>query len=236
MANERLTPEMQLTMLLSQFQDLKIIRDILIPIDDGMTMHIDFLILTRAGIFVCEMKTFYGTIVGEGMKKYWKHYTGDNEIDYFSPVLQNLYHLKYLRDFLSPLPFEIYYHSIVIMCRYTGARLEIKPPYPSRTHIVTSVPSLQKTMQEVAEQQKCLLSDGELDYIFEYIGQNQIRGEDARLKHEKESFQYKNNARMALLHQICPECHAKLQAYSMTEGNFWVCSNYPKCTYRHAMG
>ena len=67
--NEQLTPEMQLTMLLSQYQDLKIIRDILIPAD-GKTMHIDFLILTRAAMFVCEMKTFRGTIMGEGMKKY----------------------------------------------------------------------------------------------------------------------------------------------------------------------
>lgn len=235
MAIEQLTPEMQLTSLLAQFQDLKIIRDILIPGEHGTTMHIDFLILTRAGIFVCEMKTFFGTIQGEGMKKYWKHYTGDDEIDYFSPVLQNLYHLKYLRDFLSPLPFEIYYHSIVVMYRYTGARLEVTPPYPPRTHIVTSVQSLQKVMQDVAEQQERLLSDGELEYIFDFIGQNQIRGENARLEHEHQSFQYKNNARMALLHQICPECHAKLQAYSTPEGNFWICSNYPKCAYRHAM-
>ena len=54
MANEQLTPEMQLTMLLAQYQDLKIIRDILIPSEEGKTMHIDFLILTRAGIFVCH--------------------------------------------------------------------------------------------------------------------------------------------------------------------------------------
>ena len=235
MANEQLTPEMQLTMHLAQFEDLKIIRDILIPAEDGKTMHIDFLILTRAGIFVCEMKTFHGTIQGEGMKKYWKNFSGDREVDYYSPVLQNLYHLKYLRDFLAPLPFEIYYHSIVIMYRYAGARLEIKPPYPPRTNIVTSLQSLQKVMQDVAEQQKKYLSDGELDYIFDFIGQNQIRGDIARIEHEQNSIQYKNSARMALLHQICPECRAKLKAYSTPQGNYWVCSNYPKCEYRHKM-
>ena len=164
--NEQLTPEMQLTMLLSQYQDLKVIRDILIPAGDK-TMHIDFVILTRAAMFVCEMKTFRGTIQGEGMKKYWKHYSADREIDYFSPVLQNMFHMKYLKEFLAPLPFEIYYHSIIIMYRYAGARLQIEPPYPPRTSIVTSLQSLQKVMQEVAEQRTKLLSQGEIEYIFD---------------------------------------------------------------------
>ena len=79
------------------------------------------------------------------------------------------------------------------------------------------------------------LTDGEIDYIFDFIGQNQIRGNIARVEHEQQSIQYKNSARMALLHQICPECHAKLKAYSTPQGNFWVCSNYPKCAYRHKM-
>ncbi len=233
MAIENLTPELQLTMLLAQFRDMKVLRDILIPAEQGKTMHIDFLIMTRAAIFVCEMKTFHGTILGNGMSKYWKHYVGDSEIDYFSPVLQNLYHMKYLRDFLAPLPYQINYHSIVIMYRYTGARLDIDPPYPPHTNIVTSVPSLQKVLQTVAEQQDRLLTEGELEYIFDYIGQNQIRGDLARIEHEQQSFQYKNSARVALSHRICPECHSKLQAQFLPQGDYWVCSAYPKCTYRH---
>ena len=232
--NTNITPEMQLTMRLSQYKDLKVIRDILIPAEDK-TMHIDFLILTRAGIFVCEMKTFYGIIRGEGMKKYWKHYTSDREIDYFSPVLQNMYHLKYLMEFLSPLPYDIYCHSVIIMYRYAGASLQIQPPYPPRTSIVTSLPSLQKVMQEVSEKQEHLLSEGELEYIFDFIGKNQIHGNIARIEHEQNAASYKNNARIALLHQICPECHAKLQPCSTPQGNYWVCEKYPKCTYKHKM-
>lgn len=232
--NEQLTPEMQLTMLLSQYQDLKIIRDILIPAD-GKTMHIDFLILTRAAMFVCEMKTFRGTIMGEGMKRYWKHYSGDREIDYFSPVLQNMFHLKYLKDFLAPLPFDIYYYSIIVMYRYAGARLQIEPPYPSRTSIVTSFQSLRKVVQEVDEKQTKRLSWGEIEYIFDYIGQNQIRGNIARIEHEQNAVNYKNIAKMALLHQICPECRAKLKPCATPQGNYWVCSNYPQCAYKHKM-
>ena len=49
------TPEMQLTSMLAQYDDLKIMRDLLIPADNR-TMHIDFLILTHHCIFICEMK------------------------------------------------------------------------------------------------------------------------------------------------------------------------------------
>ena len=40
---------------------------------------------------------------------------------------------------------------------------------------------------------------------------------------------------MALLHQICPECRAKLKPWATPQGNYWVCSNYPKCSYKHKM-
>ena len=76
---------------------------------------------------------------------------------------------------------------------------------------------------------------GEIEYIFDYIGQNQIRGNIARIEHEQNAVNYKNIAKMALLHQICPECRAQLKPWSTPQGNYWVCSNYPKCAYKHKM-
>ena len=228
------TPEMQLTSMLAQYDDLKIMRDLLIPADNR-TMHIDFLILTHHCIFICEMKTFRGIMQGEGMKKYWKQFTDGNEIDYFSPLLQNLYHMKYLMKLLKPLPFETYLHSIVYMYGYGNARLQISPPYPLQSSIVTSVAALRRIIQEVNEKQHVTLTDGELEYIFDFIGKNQIRGTDARAAHEVEAVQYKNDARKMLFQQICPECGAKLVPQGTPTGNYWVCSRWPECTYTHKM-
>ena len=228
------TPEMQLTAILAQYNDLKVMRDILIPAEDR-TMHIDFLLLTPSGIFVCELKTFRGIMQGEGMKKYWKQFTDGNEIDYYSPLLQNLYHIKYLKKLMEPLPFDLYLHSVVYMHGYGDARLQISPPYPLQSSIVTSIDALRRVIQLVSEKQGARLSEGELEYISEFIGKNQIRGTAARTAHEVNAVQYKNDARKALFHQICPECGAPLVPQGTPTGNYWVCSRWPDCTYTHRM-
>ncbi|MBQ6042295.1 MAG: NERD domain-containing protein [Oscillospiraceae bacterium] len=228
------TPEMQLTALLAQYSDLKVMRDILIPADDK-TMHIDFLILTRYGIFICELKSFRGIIQGEGMKKYWKQFTDGNEIDYFSPLLQNLYHMKFLKKFLEPLPFETYLHSVVYMFGLGKTALQIRPPYPPQSSIVNSIESLQRVIQLICEKKNVTLPQAEVDYIFEFIGKNQIRGDDARAAHEVQAVKYKNDARKALYRQICPECGAPIVPQGTPTGNYWVCSRWPDCTYTHKM-
>ncbi|MBR3447226.1 MAG: NERD domain-containing protein [Oscillospiraceae bacterium] len=228
------TPEMQLTAHLAQYHDLTVMRDILIPADER-TMHIDFLLLTKCGIFVCELKTYRGIIQGEGMKKYWKQFTDGNEIDYFSPLLQNLYHIKYMKKLLEPLPFDIYLHSVVYMYGYGRAKLQIAPPYPPQSSIVNSVASLQRVIQLVSEKNGQTLSEGEIGYICEFIGKNQIRGDEARTAHEVDAVQYKNDARKALFRQICPECGAPLVPQGTPTGNYWVCSRWPECTYTHRM-
>ena len=228
------TPEMQLTSILAKYSDLRVMRDILIPADDR-TMHIDFLLLTRCGIFVCEMKTFRGIIQGEGMKKYWKQFTDGNEIDFYSPLLQNLYHIKYLKQFLDPLPFDLYLHSVVFMHGYGEARLQISPPYPLQSSIVTSVDALMAVIQQISEKKGSILSEGEWDYICDFIGKNQIRGDAARAAHEVKAVEYKNSARRALFRQTCPECGAPLVPQGTPTGNYWVCSRWPECTYTHKM-
>ena len=228
------TPEMQLTARLAQYNDLQVMRDILIPADDR-TMHIDFLLLTHCGIFVCELKTYRGIVQGDGMKKYWKQFTDGNEIDFYSPLLQNLYHIKYLKQLLDPLPFDIYMHSVVYMYGYGNAQLRISPPYPMQSSIVSSFDTLMRVIQQISEKKGPLLSEGELDYISEFIGKNQIRGDAARADHEVKAVEYKNSARRALFHQTCPECGAPVVPQGTPTGNYWVCSRWPECTYTHKM-
>lgn len=229
------TPDMALTAALAQYSDWFVMRDILIPADDK-TMHIDFLIVSQNCIFVGELKTFQGNITGSGMQKYWKHYVGGQEIDYFSPLLQNLYHIKYLRDFLKPVPYEPHFHSIVMMQALSpGAKVNIQGPFPPDCSIVTSLESLRRITQLICERRNMALTIDEAKYLYDYIGENQLRGEDARARHAAESSEYKLNARKALVHQICPECNSPLTQQALPQGNYWVCSRWPQCGYTHRM-
>lgn len=229
------TPDMALTAALAQYQDWLVMRDILIPADDK-TMHIDFLIVAQNCIFTGELKTFQGRITGNGMHKYWKHLANGKEIDYFSPMLQNLYHIKYLRDFLKPVPYELAFHSLVMMCPIgIGSGVKIDGPFPPDTTIVQDVQTLRYVAQQVCEQRKMTLTADEARYIYDYIGKNQLRGEEARAQHAADSAEYKLNARKALMHRICPECNSPLKEQFTAQGGFLVCSRWPECQYTHRL-
>ena len=228
-------PDAALTNALLQYSDWYVMRDVLIPADDR-TMHIDFVIASPQCIFLGEYKTYQGIIAGSGMNKYWKQYVGGAEIDYFSPVMQNLYHMLQMRKFLSPVPYELHFHSLVVMQPVgRGGRLELTGPYPADTSIVQNLNAMRRIVQLVCEKRKMHLTEAETQYIYDYIGEHQLRGEDMRRKHAAESADYKLNARRALAQQICPECLSPLKPVGTPTGNYWVCSRYPDCKYTHKM-
>ena len=158
------------------------------------------------------------------------------EIDYYSPILQNLYHIKYLKEFLQPVPYELAFHSIVLMQALSPqGKVVVEGPFPPSSSVVTNVSSLRRITQLICERRNMALTMDEAKYIYDYIGENQLRGEDARARHAAESTEYKLHARKALTHQICPACQAQLTARATPRGNYWVCSRWPECSYTHKM-
>lgn len=229
------TPDMMLTAALAQYNDWYVMRDILIPYEDR-SMHMDFLLVAPFCLFIGEFKTFQGTITGQAMNKYWKQYVGTHEIDYFSPVLQNLYHMRAMYDFLKPLHYEVHIHSVVFMHGLSpNCSIRIQGPYPPDSSIVTDMAALRRVTQVVSEKQQMVLTPAETKYLYDFIGENQLRGDDARARHARESSDYKLNARKALVQQICPECLSPLVPRGTPTGNYWVCSRYPECKYIHKM-
>lgn len=229
-----MTPDMYLTEQLAKFSDWLIMRDILIPADDR-TMHIDFLIVSPYCIFPGEMKTYRGVITGKGIRKYWKQYTDGIEIDYFSPIIQNILHIRYLKKFLQHIPYELHFHGIAVMEAVGSGSVQIQPPYPPDSSIVTSFQSLRNVTQSICERRQMNLTFDEAQFLYDYIGKNQLRGDEIRLRHTQEAKEYKLHARKALMRQICPECGAPLTMQASPSGNYWICSQYPKCDYMHKM-
>ena len=231
-----MSPDMELVQALAKYSDLWVMRDLLIPAEENHSMHIDFLIVSPRCIFIGEIKTFRGNIKGNGMNKYWKQYVDNHEIDYFSPVMQNLFHMRFLREFLKPIPYDIHIHSIVYMQQTgRGGGLHIQSPYPPDTSIVTSIDALLRIAQVISEKKKMDLTPEEAKYVYDYICKHQLRGEEARALHEQQAVSYKLNARKALMQQICPECLSPLTQVATPTANYWVCSRYPDCQYSHKM-
>ncbi|MCQ2417055.1 MAG: NERD domain-containing protein [Oscillospiraceae bacterium] len=228
-----LTLDMQITQSLAQYKDWWIVRDLLIPTEDNHSMHIDFLAVSPYCVFVGEIKTFRGTIVGNGMHKYWKQMVNGEEIDYFSPLMQNIYHIGRLQKFLKNMPFQLHFHSIVYMQGIDSSAITLHGPYPPDCSVVTSVDALLRIAQVISEKRQMILTPDETKFLYDFICKNQLRGAEERERHAQQSAEYKLNARKALMQQICPECLSPLRCVATPTANYWVCSRYPDCQYNH---
>ena len=97
--------------ILSSHPDSKILRNLILPKSKAGTSEIDILVLNPKGIVCLECKNYSARISGNYNDKYWKaEYTKSNVIDFYSPVLQNLNHVRTLEKL--NLGFKV--HNLVV--------------------------------------------------------------------------------------------------------------------------
>ncbi len=85
----------------------QILRNVYIPTKDGKTSEIDLLLVSKKGIFVIECKNYGGNIYGDANRPKWIQYIGHQKNYFYSPLLQNKNHAKYLKDFLAENKIEV---------------------------------------------------------------------------------------------------------------------------------
>ena len=81
-------------------KDYLVLNDILIKSSKG-THQIDHIILSKFGIFVVEMKNYYGLITGDEYKDKWIQHLGKNKQYFNNPIHQNYGHIKALQELLN---------------------------------------------------------------------------------------------------------------------------------------
>ena len=78
----------------------KLLNDIMIEDEKG-THQIDHIVISKYGIFVIEMKNYYGLIIGNQYKEKWYQYLGKNKFTFYNPMYQNYGHVKTLSNALN---------------------------------------------------------------------------------------------------------------------------------------
>ena len=87
-----------------------VLNDIMVK-QNNSTHQIDHLIISQFGIFVIEMKNYYGLILGEEHKDKWIQYLGKKKSYFLNPIHQNYGHVKTLEKLLN-LPNVLLYVSL----------------------------------------------------------------------------------------------------------------------------
>lgn len=95
--------------------DFKIIPNVYIPSDNGIT-EVDMILVHTTGIYIFENKNYKGLIVGSEKSRQWKQVIGEQEYQFFSPIIQNKGHVISVMKFLKKKRFKgfIPHHSIIV--------------------------------------------------------------------------------------------------------------------------
>lgn len=194
-----------------------ILNDIMLKDEKG-THQIDHLILSKFGIFVIEMKNYYGLIKGKEYDSKWCQYLGKNKNYFINPIHQNYGHIKSLSNLLKLD--DKYFISII--CFSNQAKLNIKS-----NNIVTQVVYLKKEILKFKE----YIIDSDLKELVNIITSNNIIDKSMRKKHVKDIHTKINSEKVLESKMICLKCGNKLIEKNGKYGRFVGCSNYPKCKY-----
>jgi len=194
-----------------------ILNDIMLEDENG-THQIDHIVISQYGIFVIEMKNYYGMITGSEYKDTWIQHLGKNKYYFKNPIHQNYGHIKSLEKILN-LDNNLFI-SIVCFSNQAKLKLDIKSIVTQLDYLKDTIKQFNKTIiiDDINTIPNKIISLNIDDKIKRKLHVNDIK---TKLKVEQ---QKSNN-------MICPKCNGNLILKQGKYGSFIGCSNYPKCKY-----
>lgn len=209
-------------------EDYRVYNDLLIR-DGNYTTQVDHIIISRYGVFVLETKNVHGKVYGSGNSEYWKQYLPDSgykrygftqEHQLRNPIWQNAGHIKSLRRLVFGINVPVY--GIVVFPTETDLYVNCEQPV---LHMWDVVPFIKQYRDKV-------LSTEQMSYyrrrLFEVISTS----ESDRKSHLENVYRNQERRDAAVASGRCPLCGGSLVLRNGKYGQFYGCSNYPKCTYK----
>ena len=198
------------------------ISNLLIETKDGNTSQIDHIVLSEYGIFVIETKNYKGWIFGNENSEDWQQVIYSEKFYFRNPIKQNKSHIYALKDILCDFPNVKYYPIVVFVGSATLKQISVSSP-------VIYANDLRATIKQNCFN-RCLTID-EVQNIKLRLKSSDVSKNVSRkqhitnIKHNIAEKQFKVN------NLICPWCNGKLVLRSGVHGQFYGCSNYPKCKF-----
>ncbi|MBL7980073.1 MAG: NERD domain-containing protein [Bacteroidetes Order II. Incertae sedis bacterium] len=199
----------------------KVINNFMTEIN-GRSCQIDHLIISPYGLFVIETKNYSGWIFAGENNDYWTqiHYKMRNK--FYNPIKQNNGHINVLKHFLIKFS-KIIYIPIVVF----SSAAKIKTEVPS------NVVHYHDLISKIKSYKNRTITEPELKEIYELLVEiNHKHNHDNRY-HASKVKQNLKKIETSINSGFCPRCGGKLVTRKGRFGNFYGCSNFPKCRYTH---
>ncbi len=213
------------------FTDTLVLHDVLIDGAEGHTSQIDMIMVGVKGLYVVEVKMYNeAKIYGDGAKSKWYYYKYGKKYEIYSPIKQNKKHIENLKKFLKDFGDVPCFSIITIICEDFKVSNINQTDYID-TAVCSSLPAMDRALQLIAKDKPIVFDENKKLEIFEYIKENQHIGRDSRYQHKQDVIEYKKQQDEMKEQKICPYCKAPLVLRKGKYGEFYGCSNYPKCKY-----
>ena len=182
---------------------------------DGKSSQIDHIVVNKNGVFVIETKNYAGRIYGNDNQLEWTQVLvyGKVKNKFYNPVKQNNTHIYQLSTFL---PKNTNMKSIIVFVNNNIKFVQSNNVFA--THQLKM--ALRTNYGKVYSQEEML----EIVRCLEANRNNTL----SNRKHVKNI----NEMQREISNNICPRCHSELVLRKGQYGNFYGCSNYPKCKFK----
>ena len=193
-----------------------VLNNIMIRSSKG-SHQIDHIVISKYGIFVIEMKNYYGLITGDEYKDKWTQHLGKNKYYFNNPIHQNYGHIKALEELLQIDKDKL----ISIICISNKAKVKVTAKN------VTQLDLLNRLIKSYNTE----IINENLTELKNKIESGNILDKEAKNEHVRNIRTTIKETENKIQNNICPKCGGKLVERNGKYGKFIGCSNYPKCKY-----
>ena len=185
--------------------------------------QIDHIVISIHGIFVIETKNYNGWIFGNSHKDYWTQNIWGNKYSLYNPVFQNRNHIRFLINKFSELKErEACIYPIVVFLRASKLNL---------TGDNDCVLWRSELNSYIRAYSNIIMTIEDCHNIATILSESNIVDKEERNAHKVNVQSAIRSHEIKVSHGICPRCGGQLVLRNGKYGDFYGCSNYPRCRY-----
>lgn len=185
--------------------------------------QIDHVVISVYGIFVIETKSYKGWIYGNINQDNWTQNIWGNKYPLYNPLFQNRNHIKFLTANFSEIKkYQTQLYSIVVFLRASKVQL---------TGDCDNVLSLHELVPYIKSHKSVIMTIEDCHDIAHLLQSFNIEDRKKRKTHKanvRSAIHFRNEK---INNGICPLCGGKLIKRNGKYGDFYGCSNFPRCRY-----
>lgn len=199
-----------------------VLNDLMLPTSYGTT-QIDHVVLSLYGVYVIETKNYTGILIGNEKSEQWEQNINGFMYKTANALRQNKAHIAAVRSHAS-VQANVPIHNIVVFANAT--KFDIFHEEGEVIYINELIPTIIRLRSA-----EPIYTQEQLQIKANLLLEKNITDPELRKQHNQAANAAKYERRAKIESGICPRCGGQLVLREGMYGQFYGCSNYPKCDF-----